>query len=116
MINPSVETCILLSRIEEGPSKQSRHSKKVEDSPTKPVQEKKKTKSPTKKSTEEIIVTKPAPKTDDPSKEVVPSKTGVFKRLKKIAHQPQSSFERSLSFFSIYGSQTECYEKMSGNS
>lgn len=40
-IDPSVETRILLSRIEEGPSKCSRRSKKVEESPTKLSQEKK---------------------------------------------------------------------------
>ncbi|CAI9279000.1 unnamed protein product [Lactuca saligna] len=102
-INPSVEIGILLSRSEEDPSKHSICSKKVEESPTKPIQEKKKTKTPKRKPTDEVIVSKPeattgATQTDEPSKEVVPSKTGVFKRLKKIAHRSRSSSDRSPSF------------------
>lgn len=102
-INPSIETGILLSRSDEDPPKCSRCSKKVEESPTKPIQEKKKTKSPMKKPTDEVFVTKPeatsgATKTDDPLREVVPSKTIVFKRLKKIAHRPQSCSDKSPSF------------------
>ena len=58
-INPSVETNILLSRSEEGPSKCSRRLKKVEESPTKPIQEKKQSKSPKKKSKDDVIVSKP---------------------------------------------------------
>ncbi|CAI9288155.1 unnamed protein product [Lactuca saligna] len=74
--------------------------KKVEESPTKSIQEKKRSKSPKKKPTKEVVVSKPketpvAPKTDEPPKEVVPLKTGVFKRLKKIAHKSSSSYNRS---------------------
>ncbi|CAI9271865.1 unnamed protein product [Lactuca saligna] len=103
IINPSSETGFLLSLSEEGPSKCSRSSKKVDESPTKPIQEKKKTKSPNKKPTGEVIVSKPkattgTTKTDEPSKEVVPLKTGVFTRIKKIAHRSRSSSYRSLSF------------------
>ncbi|CAI9266479.1 unnamed protein product [Lactuca saligna] len=62
-----------MSGSKKGPSKISRHLKKVEESPTKPVQEKQKTKSPKKKPTDEFIILKPkattgATKTDELSK------------------------------------------------
>ncbi|CAI9269886.1 unnamed protein product [Lactuca saligna] len=65
--------------------------------------EEKKSKSPKKKPIEEVIVSKleakpVATKTDESPKEVVPSKTEVFKRLKKIDHRLRSSSDRSPSF------------------
>ncbi|CAI9279712.1 unnamed protein product [Lactuca saligna] len=65
--------------------------------------EKKSSKPPKKKQNKEVVVSKPEenpikPESVDPTKEAVPSKTGVFKRIKKIAHNSRSSSERSPSF------------------
>ncbi|CAI9276889.1 unnamed protein product [Lactuca saligna] len=102
-INPSIETGVLLQRSEEGSSKRSRRSKKVEENPSKPIQEKKLSKSPKKKPTEDVAVSKPqetpiAPQIDEPPKEVVPSKSGVFKQIKNISHKSRSSSDRTPSF------------------
>ncbi|CAI9296860.1 unnamed protein product [Lactuca saligna] len=86
-INPSVETGILLSRIAKGPFKRSRSSKKKPKDTTGAI------------------------KPDAPLKEVVHSKTGVFKRLKKMAHRSQSSSDKYPSFLSIYGSKTHVTRK-----
>ncbi|CAI9282099.1 unnamed protein product [Lactuca saligna] len=101
-INPSIETGVLLPRSKEGSSK-CRCSKNVEESPSKPIQEKKISKSPKKKQTKEVAVSKPKEKpieleTNEPQKEVVSSKTGVFKRIKKITHNSRSSSDWSPSF------------------
>lgn len=57
-----------------------------------------------KKQTDDVIFSKTkdttgATKPDEPSKEVLTSKNGVFKRLKKIAHRSQSTSDKSLSFY-----------------
>lgn len=102
-INPSIKTGVLLPRSNEGSSKRSRRSKKVEVSHSKPVQEKKSTKSPKKKNNEEAVVSKQydkpvEPESIEPVKEIVPSKTGVFKRIKKKAHKSHHSSEWSPNF------------------
>ncbi|CAI9279021.1 unnamed protein product [Lactuca saligna] len=102
-ISPNEESGALLPRSGEGPSKKSRKPKKVDETtPEKPVQEAKVTKSQKKRwrggqSFEEIkraIETKMV----EPTKEIVPSKIGVFKCLKNIAHRSRTSPERTSRF------------------
>ncbi|CAI9273886.1 unnamed protein product [Lactuca saligna] len=73
IVNPSIETGVLLDRSKEGSSKRSRRLKKPEETPI-------------------------APTIDEAPKEVVPLKNGVFKQIKKIAHKSRSSSDRSPSF------------------
>ncbi|CAH1431812.1 unnamed protein product [Lactuca virosa] len=97
-INPDVETGKLLSKEEAGPSKKSKRSKKgAKATPEKPVQESKKspvkivpesTKSPKKPETTVIIT--PVEPVDD-TVEKIPSKTGLFRRLKKRARGSRES-------------------------
>lgn len=87
-INPSIETGVLLPRFDEGSSKQSRKSKKeVDASPSKVVTKKKTDKSP-KKVEKRVEVTKAGP-----SMELIPSKSGVLKLLKKLTNKSKSSSE-----------------------
>ncbi|CAH1427122.1 unnamed protein product [Lactuca virosa] len=102
-INPDVEIGKLLEKTTEGPSKTRRGSKKEDHpSPSKVVLVEKAAKSPKKvivkvkalKSRSKFVVTENV----DPLKDVVSSKTGVLKRLKKMAHKSRHSPERSGSF------------------
>ncbi|CAI9261006.1 unnamed protein product [Lactuca saligna] len=105
VVNDNVKEFPSVGRIsDEGPYKCSRRSKKVEESPMKLIQEKKKTKSPTKKPIDDVNVSKPKDTTSEtkpyePLKEVVPSKTRVFKRIKKIIHRSQSSSDKYPCFY-----------------
>ena len=59
---------------------------------SKPIQQKKSSKSPKKKTNEEVIISKTTDKpvesdSIEPTKEIIPSKTGVFKHIKKNAHK-----------------------------
>lgn len=105
-INPSIETGILLPKSTGGPSKKSKGSKKVvKASPSKPIPEpiEKVEKSTPKKN---VKSDPPSKKIDQPvveetsthAKETMPSKSDVLKRLKKMAHGPRHSPERSSSF------------------
>lgn len=90
IVNPSVETGILLQQSDEGSFNKSKKSKKVSDevlvnespkkvksnSPMKNVGEKEKPK-------EKVV--------NECSKELIPSKSGVFKRLKKMSHKSRTS-------------------------
>ncbi|CAH1428173.1 unnamed protein product [Lactuca virosa] len=97
-INPDVATGKLLSKEEAGPSKKPKHSKKdAKATPDKPVHETKKSPekhvhesklSPKKPKKSEVnvstVVLKPVEPVDDTLvKEKIPSKSGVFRRLKK---------------------------------
>lgn len=95
-VNPSVQTGVLLQS-DAGPSKKSRRSKKdTKATPEKAVQETKPKKSPPKQSKieEQVskVLTKPVePVGDEQDKESIPSKSGVFKRIKKKAHGSRMS-------------------------
>ncbi|CAI9293706.1 unnamed protein product [Lactuca saligna] len=96
-INPSVETGVLLLRSDEGSYKKSNKSKKeIEEIPSKESPKKILAKSPTKrpdnkekvkkKVVKQIEVTK-----NGSSKEIIPSKSRVFKRLRKLSHKSKVS-------------------------
>lgn len=87
IINPDIETGVFHTATNEGPSKKKRGSKKeIQSSPLKVDPIVKATKIITK-----LIVTE----TVNPSMEVIPSRTGILKHLKKKAHKPRHSPERS---------------------
>ncbi|CAH1443852.1 unnamed protein product [Lactuca virosa] len=91
-------TGVLLAKHDEGSSNKSRKQETADDFP-----EEKFDHSPKNKDGVVINVSKKLdknvePETAAPSKEIVPSKTGVFKRLKKKAHRSRISPERSGSF------------------
>lgn len=103
-INPSVETGKLLSKADAGPSKKTRRSKKdVKATPKKHVQEPKPKKYSKKQSKKEeqvsIVVTTPVePVVDEQVKETIPSKSGVFKRIKQKSHGSRKSPDGSSRF------------------
>ena len=98
-VNPSVETRVLLSKNDEVSSKKSTKSKKeiveipLQESPKKILD-----KSPNKgvDGKEKVSKKDDKPKektTTGSSKELIPSKSGVFKRLKKMSHKSRNSFD-----------------------
>ena len=99
----SVETRVLLLKTVEGPSKKRRGSKKdAQLSPLKVISVEKVAMS-LKKVVEGEQSSKKSSKPVDkatviPSKEMVPSKLGVLKIFKKMAHKPHHSPKRSTSF------------------
>ncbi|CAI9270948.1 unnamed protein product [Lactuca saligna] len=103
-INPDVQTGVLLLKTAEGPSKKSQKSKKdAKSTPEKPLQELKPKKPLKKQSMEEehvsLTETMPTePNVGETEKEVIPSKSGVFKRIKQKSHGSRKSPERSSSF------------------
>ncbi|CAH1428266.1 unnamed protein product [Lactuca virosa] len=105
-INPDVETGKLLSKEEAGPSKKSKRSKNdAKATPEKPVHENKKSPvqhvhesklSPKKPGTAKVnvstVVIKPVEPVDDTIvTEKIPSKSGVFRRLKKRSRGSRKS-------------------------
>lgn len=102
-INPSVETSVLIPKSTTSPSKKCKDSKKeVKGSLLKPsLTPLEKVVKPTpnkviKNDKPLNVVNQPVVKeTSTPAKDVVPSKSGVLKRLKKMDHRPRLSPERS---------------------
>lgn len=98
-INPTIETEVLFPRSDEGSLKQYMKSKKeIEPSPSKFVTKKKTAMSPKKTSGDEVKEPNKVQKQIEvtqtsPSKELVPSNSGVLKQLKKLAHKSKSSSE-----------------------
>ncbi|CAI9285803.1 unnamed protein product [Lactuca saligna] len=92
-INPSIGTGVLLSKDASGPSKKSKASKKgVKASPSKPSIE------PVVNvfaSSPKKVVMPIVDEFSNPSKEVMPLKSGVLKRLKKMAHKPSGKDAKS---------------------
>ncbi|CAI9265546.1 unnamed protein product [Lactuca saligna] len=103
MIDPDIESGVLFTKTTEGPSKKHKGSKKEAlPSPLKVSMVAKEVKSlnkvavkvkASKKSSLPVVT-----EIVNPSKDVVPSKTGTLKRLKKMAHKPHHSPKRSGSF------------------
>ncbi|CAH1433804.1 unnamed protein product [Lactuca virosa] len=97
-INTNDGTGVLLAKRDEDSSKKSRKQKTAAAVPEEKVDQ-----SPKKKAGVVIKVSKKSekhvePETDEFSKEIVPLKIGVFKRLKKKAHRSRKSPKRSSSF------------------
>ncbi|CAH1440504.1 unnamed protein product [Lactuca virosa] len=96
-VNPSIETGVLLQSSNEGSSKKPKKSKKATDEVI--VQEslkKVKSKSPKKVIVEQEKVSKKIKKPKEKViteslKELIPSKSGVFKRLRKMSHKSRNS-------------------------
>ena len=91
-VNPSIETGNLLKISDEGSTKKVRKPKKgVDDAVHESPKKQAKSKSPkkfiteTEKPEEKVIV--------ESSKELIPSKSGVFKRLMKLSYQKRTSSE-----------------------
>ncbi|CAH1413470.1 unnamed protein product [Lactuca virosa] len=97
-INPSVITSVLLSQEDTGPSKKSQKTKKeVKEGVDKKSPKKGKSKS-LKKTADKETGSKKGEKSvenvvAESSKELISSKSGVFKRLKKMSHKSQTSLE-----------------------
>lgn len=96
-INLSIETGVLLSKDVRAPSNMSKASKKgVKSSPSKPSPEpaiKVVTSSP--KKVEKKVVQLIVDESSNPSKEFMPSKSGVLKHLKKMTHRPSGKDDKS---------------------
>ncbi|CAI9270140.1 unnamed protein product [Lactuca saligna] len=90
-VNPSIETGVLLITNDEGSSKKSKKSKKVSEEVV--IQENPKKQSKIK-SPKKIAVETETPKEKvvaESSKEFIPSKSGVFKRLRNFTYQKRTS-------------------------
>ncbi|CAH1422851.1 unnamed protein product [Lactuca virosa] len=104
IINPDDETGRLLSKKDVGPSKKRKRSKKdAKATPKKPVHQPKKKKSPQKQTNPDeqvstVVIEPLEPVTDDHVKETIPSKSGVFRRLKQKARGTRMSKDRSSRF------------------
>lgn len=96
-INPSIETCVPLPKNTGATSKKQKESKKqAMGSPSKPEQVEKVVKTTSQKVVKSDQPSKKIqkPVVEEsflPAKEVIPSKSGILKRLKKVAHRPSLS-------------------------
>lgn len=115
IVNADVETGVLLHPIV-GPSKTKKGSKKsTAESPLKlsPTKATKVVKPKKQDQSEPPPVVAKKPEVSQPETTVLPSKSGVLKKLKKMDHKPSPSSEKSRSFSPMYKVKPQINKKMS---